>query len=408
MTGRTIRLVALGTAAAAVVALPLVAQQRPASGPVARYDMRAGTVSGMGAMGRGGGAMMGMMFGGGGANQTQHELYLRLGSSRAPDRGNPKADHFMPAGAKLGRSVALVTPREEKVAVDEFPQDRPKGRLLVFWGCGERAPRGQPVVIDFARLAAGQVPAGVWTSTVLRDWGPTPQNSRTFGRWPAEDNKFVKPDSSLPGAHRVAGNYSPEIAFTLGKDFMAPLRLTATAQPSGSTLLRWTGVPEATGYLATLFGGKQGPNGETGDMVMWTSSAARQFGGGLNDWLTPAQVAGLVRDRTVMAPATTTCTVPVEVRTAAPDFRFGMLTAFGPMEEFSHPPRPADARTPWHLEWTARIRHRSFTSWMEAPGMTMGMEGAQEAPGQQSDPSRCPPRRGGLGGILGGVLRPGC
>jgi len=408
MSGRTIRLGALGSAAAALVALPLIAQQRPATGPVARYDMRAGTIGGMGAMGRGGGAMMGMMLGGGG-NQVQHELYLRLGSSRAPDRGAAKADHFMPAGAKLGKSVALVTPREEKAAVDGFPQDRPKGRLLIFWGCGEHAPRGQPVVIDFARLVAGQIPDGVWTSTILRDWGPTLENSRTFGRWPAEDNKFVKPDSSLLGAHRVVGNYSPEIAFTLGKDFMQPLRVTTTSQASGSTLLRWNAVPDATGYLATLFGGKQGPNGETGDMVMWTSSAARQFGGGLNDWLTPAQVAGLVRDRTVLAPATSTCTVPVEVRNAAPDFRFGMLTAFGPMEEFSYPPRPADARTPWNLEWTARVRHRSFTSWMEAQGMSMGMDGGEQAPAQpQAEPGRCPPRRGGLGGILGGVLRPGC
>lgn len=413
MSGRTIRLAALGSAAAALVAIPLIAQQRPASGPIARYDMRAGTIGGMGAMGRGGGAMMGMMLGGSG-NQLQHELYLRLGSSRAPDRGAAKADHFMPAGAKLGKSVALVTPREEKAAVDGFPQDRPKGRLLIFWGCGEHAPRGQPVVIDFARLAAGQIPDGVWTSTIIRDWGPTLENSRTFGRWPAEDNKFVKPDSSLLGAHRVVGNYSPEIAFTLGKDFMQPLRVTTTSQASGSTLLRWNAVPDATGYLATLFGGKQGPNGETGDMVMWTSSAARQFGGGLNDWLTPAQVAGLVRDRTVLAPATTTCTVPVGVRNAAPDFRFGMLTAFGPMEEFSYPPRPADARTRWNLEWTARVRHRSFTSWMEAQGMTMGMGGGMEGESQQApsrpqaDPDRCLPRRGGLGGILGGVLRPGC
>ena len=48
------------------VAVPLIAQPGAASGPVARYDMRAGTVSGMGAMGAGG--AMGMMFGGGRGN----------------------------------------------------------------------------------------------------------------------------------------------------------------------------------------------------------------------------------------------------------------------------------------------------------------------------------------------------
>ncbi len=35
----------------------LAAQTKPASGPIARYDMRAGTISGMGAMGAGGAAL---------------------------------------------------------------------------------------------------------------------------------------------------------------------------------------------------------------------------------------------------------------------------------------------------------------------------------------------------------------
>ena len=401
-TRKAIVLAALGVGSA-LVALPLIAQQRPASGPIARYDMRAGTMSGMGAMGGGMGGAMSMMMGGGG-NRVQHELHLRIGSSRTPDKGTPKADHFIPSGMKLGKSLALVTPRAEREP-DEWGGQKPRGRLLVFWGCGEHAPRGQPVVIDFAKLAAGQIPPGLWTSTIIRDWGPTLTNSRTFARWPAEDGKFAKPDSALPGAHRVVGNYTPEMNFTLAKDFMAPLSVTATANPTGSTLLRWGTIPDATGYFAWVFGGKR-QGEEMGDMVMWSSSASRQFGGGLTDWLTPGQVAGLVRDRTVMSPATTTCTVPAEVKLAAPDFRMGMLTGYGPMEEFSYPPRPADPRTPWNLEWTARMRHRSFTSWMDMPGMPGGMGGqqGQEPPPQQN----CVPRRGGLGGILGGVLKPGC
>ncbi|MBW8753343.1 MAG: hypothetical protein JF595_04220 [Sphingomonadales bacterium] len=380
-------------AGAAVVAIPLIAQPGPASGPVARYDMRAGTVSGMGAMGAGG--AMGMMFGGGRSSSAQHELYLRLGSSQTPAKGGPKADHFPPPGAKLGKSVALVTPREERGSADEMPQ-RPKGRLLIYWGCGEHAGRGQPVVIDFSRIAAGQMPPGLWNSAIARDWGPNLQNSRTFGRWPADDGKFVKPDTMLPGPHRVAGNYSPEMAFTLTKDFMAPLRINTSAMPSGASMLRWSGIPDVTGYLAVLFGGKQGPGGEMGDMVMWSSSATRQFGGGLGDWLSPSQVGALVRDRTVLPPAATSCVVPAEVGRDAPDFRFGTLTAFGPEESFSYPPRPADPRAAWNLQWTARIRHRSTTSWMQAPGMPAGMGG--NGAGSQD----CRPR--GLGGLLGGGL----
>lgn len=402
MKSRNIAILIAGAAAAA--ALPLVAQQRPSSGPVARYDMRAGTVSGMGAMGQAN--PMAMMMGGGRGNNIQHELYLRLGSSNPANPMPPKADHFMPPNAKLGKSVALVTPREERTP-DELPQ-QPKGRLLIFWGCGEHAPAGQPVIIDFSKLAAGQMPPGLWGGAAIRDWGPTLTNSRTFGRWPAEDGKYVKPDSSLPGPHRVAGNYSPEMAFTLTKDFMQPLSVRHTSQPSGATLLNWTGIADATGYLAFMMAGKQGPRGDMGDMVMWTSSATRAFGGGLSDWLTPGQVATLVQNRTVLPPSATTCTVPAEVKRAGPDFAMGTLTAFGPMEEFSYPPRPANPRAAWALEWTARIRHKSSTSWMDMAGMEgmegmQGMDDADERPQQRQQQPACKPRRG-LGGLLGGAL----
>lgn len=357
------------TAGVAAVALPLIAQPGATSGPVARYDMRAGTFSGMPT---GMGGAMGMMFGGGrGGNNVQHELYLRLGSSQAPAKGNAKADHFPPPTAKLGKSVALTTPRQER-GVDELPQ-KPKGRLLIFWGCGERSPEGQPVVIDFARLAAGQTPPGLWTSTVVRDWGPNAQNSRTFGRWPSEDGKYVKPDTALPGPHRVASNYAPEIGFTLTKDFMAPLRVNNSTLASGASMARWSGIPDATAYLVGLFGGRMTAQGEMGDMVMWTSSSTRQFGGGLSDWLSPGQAAGLVRDRTLLAPAATNCMIPADVIRAAGDFKVGTLTAFGPEESFSYPPRPATG--PWNLQWTARIRHRSVTTWMQVPGMGGGMGG---------------------------------
>ena len=392
--------------AVTLAAIPVVAQRAPDSGPIARYDMRAGTVSGFAAMGTGGASMMGAMFGGGG-DKVQHELYLRLGSNQAPAKGAPKADHFMPPNAKLGKSVALTTPKEERVQED-FPEgQKPKGRLLVFWGCGEHAPKGQPLVIDFAKVAAGQMPpgmAGVWTTTIIRDLGPTLQNSKTFGRWPAEDHKFVKPDSSLIGAHRVAGNYSPELSFNLVHDFMAPLSVTSTGQPSGASLIKWGAIQYATGYLATLFGGKMGPNGEMGDMVMWTSSFGKQFGGGLGDWISPTQVALLVKDRTVMAPTTTSCLIPAEVTKAAPDFKMGTLVAYGPEEDFAYPPRPADPKARWDLQWTARIRHRSMTSWMDMPGMGAAMNQTTEQPAEKP---KCK-KKGGFGGIVSGVLGAGC
>ena len=97
-----------------------------------------------------------------------------------------------------------------------------------------------------------------------------------------------------------------------------------------------------------------------------------------------------------MLPSTaTSCTIPAEVNRAAADFKVGSLTAFGPEENFSYPPRPASV--PWSLQWTARVRHRSMTSWMQMQGMSMG--GGQG--GSQSNPD-CNRRGGIMGGILGG------
>lgn len=400
MQGRFASRLLIGGAALAV---PLALHAAGEKTAVARYDMRAGTLSGTSAISGMGGAL-GMMMGGRGPS-AQHELYLRLGSARTPG-GSAKAEHFMPPAAQLGKSVALTVPQRREEAEPELPaqmqMDKMKGRLLIYWGCGDHAAKGQPMIFDFAKLPTGKLPSGVMSGKILRDLGPTADNSAAFARWPAEDRKFVKPSSSLLGAHRVVSNYAPEIDFTLTKDFMAPLTVRTTSVPGGPSRLTWNGVPGATGYVAFLFGGTAVPGGG-GDMVMWTSSADRQFGGGLGDWLSPGQVAGLVRSNTVLAPSTTTCLVPAEVVSATPGFRMGTLTAFGPEEDFAYPPRPAGAKASWTPEWTARIRHRSMTSWMDMKGMG-AMQGGQGA--QQGQGRNCK-RRGGLGGMLGGMIAGG-
>ncbi|MFV4741719.1 hypothetical protein ACNJU8_20995, partial [Mycobacterium tuberculosis] len=77
-----------------------------------------------------------------------------------------------------------------------------------------------------------------------------------------------------------------------------------------------------------------------------------------------------------------------------------MLTAYGPQEEFAYPARPVDPKARWDLLWTARIRHRSMTSWMDMPGMGGAMGGGAAQGGEQKT---CRPR-GGLGGMRGGGL----
>src|SRR3546814_15387313 len=93
----------------------------------------------------------------------------------------------MPADMKLGASVPLVTPQRTSGTIDRTPTEapenfqRPKGRLLLFWGCGVHAGAGQPVVIDFSRIAQGQMPPHLFSSTVPVETGPTAATARPFG-----------------------------------------------------------------------------------------------------------------------------------------------------------------------------------------------------------------------------------
>ena len=368
----------------------------PAAGPKARYQMDVSTTSGFGA---GGANPMKMMFGGGrGGGSVNHTLMLRLGSTLAPTGGAPQADHFMPDGMQLGPSVPLTSPQPTPdTPGTPGEMRRPKGRLLIFWGCGPHSGPGQPVVIDFAKVAQGQFPPGLFTVDVPVDRGPTAGNSRTFGEWPnARSGKSPRPTSSLLGEHRVAGNYSPEIKFALDQDFMAPLNARGGEQSDGSQLLSWNSVPAATGYYAWLIGA-QGNGGEGGDMVWWTSANGKQFGGGLADWIAPDVVASLVARHIVMPPSQTSCQIPAEVKRAAGGFMMTQLYAYGPERNFAYPPRPANPRLPWKPDWTAKVRYRSNTTVMLGmPGMEdMGDNDAANGNGNgngDASKKKCKPR----------------
>lgn len=394
----------LATAAIGLALAGPASTQQQNTRTVARYTMDAGTISGMAAMGAGGGigAAMSMLRGESGG--AAHELLLKLGSTRAPS-GAPRADHFLPAGAGMGASVPLVTPPRQTAEAMPPGMEMPRGRLLLFWGCGERAGPGQPVVIDFAKIARGQMPPGLFAQglNLPDDWEITQANSTTYGEWPNGDQpRPVPPRASLRGNHRVAGTYSPDIGFDLDTDFMAPLQVQSSALPSGAYAMRWNAVPGATGYYAWAFSAKDmaketGRGGGAGDMVWWASSATQAFGGPLWNWLSPAAVARLVEARTVLPPSRQECTVPAEVKAAGGEMTMANLTAYGPQRDFSYPARPANARAGWQPEWIARARFRSTA--MVMLGMDMEAMGGRAAQDGAEPVKPAKPRCKGLGGI---------
>jgi len=411
-------------AGAAAVAGGATAQpKQTVTGPVAVYWVSAETMSGMagmmGGMGPGGGpggrgqrpsmgSMMGMFMGGQGpgGGQAQHKLTLQLGSQRAPS-GPPSGEHRPPPDLGAGQALPLVSPRTVQPEPEEpgVPPDfqQPRGRMLIFWGCGERAGPGQPVVIDFSKLTpdaarSGKIPpefAALSRGMAITQMRPpSPARSKTYGEWPNERTRnTVPPDSSLVGDHDVTSTYAPQIHFNLGpnQDFLAPLTITANREsPGGGTQIWWRSVPGAQSYLATAIGGGggggRGGRGDDTTVVMWTSSQTQAATFAPPDYISPAESARLVGQKVLMAPSTTSCVIPREVVQAAPQAML-QLVAYGGEANFVNPPRPSDPRAPWNQQWQVKVRYRSATS--AILGMDMGdMSGDEDrAP---------PPRRRGM------------
>ena len=366
----------LGGLGCAATFLSASTLSQPAAPEPVRYAMDVATVSGMGAMAGGGlGSMMNMMRGG--PPEAVRLLTLHHGAGTTAPK--PRADHFMPQGADLGESLPLLPVPRGKVDADPS-FERPSGRLLLFWGCGASAPKGQPVVIDFAKVAAGVMPPGLLKGGVdlPEDWQLSVSTAQTYTTWPnGKDGKAVTVRGSLVGAHRVTANYAKEISFNLVEDFMPPLQAATSNAAGGASQLAWKGLGKATGYYAWAIGSRDMGRGDAPtEMVWWASSKDQAFGGPLWDWISPAGVRKLIAAGTVMPPEQRDCIIPAEVIKASGEGMMVNLQAFGPQADFTYPPRPADARSPWNPEWIARVRFRSSTM------LIPGMEGMAQGTGQ--------------------------
>lgn len=372
--------------------------------PIASYWMDVSTTSGFGAAMLGGGRpnvgqMMAMMNGGGSA--VGHMVNLRL-SSREKPSGAPQANHFIPVGMAMGQSLPLVTPAEVKRGPsgpgEPGSYQKPRGRMLIYWGCGEHAPA--PTVIDFAKVAEGQIPPGLQAlSRMGRAMGrvsmrePTAENSAGFGEWPnVQDSRAVPASASLVGAHRIEGNYSPTIAFTLGQgqDFMPGLGLHEMgAFPSGAVRLDWTPAAQATGYALAIFGGN--PNG---DIIIWTSAKSASITPSF-DYESPSTVRQLVASGAALPPNASECVLPSEVAQAVPQGMV-MQVGYGPEAYFSDVPKAP--------KWTARVRFKTTDMMMRGMGGMGGYATSEPQPDQQ--PQQQPlskHRRIGLGDVLGSI-----
>jgi len=375
----------IGGAAVSVLALATTGFAQPAPKPKieAVYWLSAETVSGM-ATGQPAG--------------VEKNLSLQLGSMRSSTA--PSADHLPPQGLRAGDRLPLVSPRgatpkeEGKPDYRPGPQQPTKGRIELYWGCGEQAPAGQPVVIDLATMKPGAAPPFGAIPNVKAMVPPSAGRHATYGEWPGGKNGTRVPRAaSLIGDHVVQGNYSPEMRFAVAgtNDFLAPLAPRNAELGSGAVKVSWPALANARGYIMTVTGARA-----DGTVVMWTSSAVRMPGMALPDYLEQSDIARLVQQRILLAPEVTECVVPAAVGKASESAML-MMTAYGPEANYGS---PREAPLGWGVKLRTKATHMGMLG-VDLASLMSGADAESDAPASDTKPKK---KRGLLRGVVGSAL----
>jgi hypothetical protein len=326
------------------------------------------------------GMLMGKMMPGG--MGPKRSLLLQLSAPGTPPAA-PEATHDIPPGLDMGKTLPLLIPEREKPVRSGEGSDRevekPKVRMLFYWGCSETVRPGQPRVLDTEKMSMiefGKAMAGRSGSGQVP---PSPRTGWAYSEWPNKsDQQSVPKSSSLLGSHFIHGNYTPDIKFAVGErhDFMAPVEFTAVKGGlTESIAFQWKKIPTAIGYFAVAMG----HNEQTGETIIWSSSEVQDPGFGLMNYLSPADVSRFIREKVVMGSEVTSCSVP---RGIFKDGKGAVLQFIGYGDELNiaYPPKPKDSTKPHDYIWAIKLRNKSTGM------LPLGMEEMKE--GGRSKESR--------------------
>ena len=155
-------------------------------------------------------------------------------------RNNPslaEAQQAVPAGF-MSPALKLQAPRETKPpptaddeSVDEPSYEKPRGKLLLYWGCGAAVRPGQPKVLDMASASAADL-ATFFVSRRATQRGAHSATGRPVWPNPA-DARMVPDNASLVGEHAFSGAGVPEgfrFQIPAAQDLMPPLQLQYAEQ----------------------------------------------------------------------------------------------------------------------------------------------------------------------------------
>ena len=149
---------------------------------------------------------------------------------------------------------------------------------------------------------------------------------------------------------------------------MAPVEFTAVRGGlADSIAFEWKKIPTAIGYFAMAIGHSE----KTGETILWSSSDAQEPGYGLLSYLTPADVSRFIREKVVMGPSVTTCSIPRGIFKDAGGAALQFI-GYGDELNIAYPPKPRDPKIPHAYIWAVKVRNKSTGM------LPLGQEGMQE------------------------------
>lgn len=300
-----------------------------------------------------------------------------------------EATQTVPAGSTLAPSVPLVPvvaepPAERGTAGPrDGSYERPKGRILFYWGCGETVRAGQPRVLDFSNPKP-QEWENFMQGRAVRERGAVARPGHSV--WPNEkDRRTLGREASFAGDHVLSGDGVPAgLKFAIGaaNDLMPAIGLAQQGAPAEVVRLSWPQVANARAYFINAMGAG---GGDALEMVMWSSAEVPDFGGGLMDYAAPGNIEQWLKERVLLPATTTECAIPRGIFAKSGGAMVRMI-AYGPELNLAYPPRPTDVSKPWEPEWAVRVRTKSTA--MAMLGMDLGgRAGARGAPAAAGAPA---------------------
>lgn len=352
-----------------------------------------------------------------GAARTPHMMPPRILDVALWNSLKPGVDAVqnVPAGLRMGDSLPLMPVQTEVVGQQrepgEVPPDMepPKGRLLMYWGCGSTVRPGQPRILDFSKLSAGNAQAfgTAFSGRFAPDRGAKVKNG--YAVFPNErEQKSIPKGGSLVGEHRVSGDGIPaSFKFALGpeQDVMPGIALQSTGSLQDSIALSWGNVDNARAYYLHAM------STQGSDIILWSSSENGDSGMGLFDFLPNATIDRWTKDRVLLHSSVNQCNIPKGILAgqakAAGDkdssAAFLRMVAYGGEYNVVYPPRPTDPKVAWDQEWSVRLRLKSHT--MAMLGQDMGGMGGRTSPGtpkeEEAQPAQAPNPINLLRGLFG-------